>query len=171
MTVQTGNKLTPDQITLAGSYASPDSFPVSSIVSSGANHIVTLETQFGAMARLGYQSITAPADQRALLLTVFGVGRALRVVDTEGKEQYGTITDVQGGSTPTILLASSSPNLLYRGGPLPKLDMADLADASKREALFGQIMPLCMERPPVTTRNVACIGSISCSQNEAATAP
>ncbi|QUQ66035.1 dienelactone hydrolase family protein [Kutzneria sp. CA-103260] len=34
------------------------------------------------------------------------------------------------------------PNLLYRGGPLPKIDMADLADASKREALFGRIMPL-----------------------------
>jgi len=34
------------------------------------------------------------------------------------------------------------PNLLYRGGPRPKIDMADLADPDKRGAIFGQIMPL-----------------------------
>ena len=34
-----------------------------------------------------------------------------------------------------------APNLLYRGGPMPKIDMAELADPDKRNALFGQIMP------------------------------
>ncbi|GAA3565904.1 dienelactone hydrolase family protein [Amycolatopsis ultiminotia] len=35
------------------------------------------------------------------------------------------------------------PNLLYRGARSPLVpDMADLADASKREAIFGKIMPL-----------------------------
>ncbi|MFI9383343.1 dienelactone hydrolase family protein [Kutzneria sp. NPDC052558] len=34
-----------------------------------------------------------------------------------------------------------APNLLYRGGKL-EIDTADLADAGKREALFGRIMPL-----------------------------
>ncbi len=34
------------------------------------------------------------------------------------------------------------PNLLYRGGPQQPIDMADLADADKRNALFGKIMPL-----------------------------
>jgi hypothetical protein len=115
MPVQSGNHLAPDEITLAGSYSSPDTFPVSSVVNTGANHIVTLETQFGAMARLGYTTAGPPAAQQALLSTVFGIGRALRIVDTEGKEQYGTITAVQGGSSPTILLAPAAPIILYRG--------------------------------------------------------
>ncbi|GAA4523382.1 dienelactone hydrolase family protein [Amycolatopsis samaneae] len=35
-----------------------------------------------------------------------------------------------------------APNLLYRGGKQPEIDMTALADATKREELFGRIMPL-----------------------------
>jgi carboxymethylenebutenolidase len=37
-----------------------------------------------------------------------------------------------------------APNLLYRGGRAPLFDMAGLDDPTRREALFGQIMPLIM---------------------------
>ncbi|MFC0433827.1 dienelactone hydrolase family protein [Kutzneria buriramensis] len=35
-----------------------------------------------------------------------------------------------------------APNLLYRGGRAPLFDMTGLDDPAKREALFGQIMPM-----------------------------
>ncbi|HVW26007.1 MAG TPA: hypothetical protein VHC69_11605 [Polyangiaceae bacterium] len=115
MPVQRGNHITPDQITLAGSYTSSDSFPAAVIQASGTNHIVQLDMTFGGIARLGYSALTTANDQRALLLTVFGQGRALRIVDTEGHEQYGTIEDVQGGSVATILLKQSAPPIAYLG--------------------------------------------------------
>ncbi len=115
MPVQRGNHITPDQITLAGSYTSSDSFPAAVIQASGTNHIVQLDMKFGGIARLGYSAISAAADQRALLLTVFGIGRALRIVDTEGHEQYGTIEDAQGGPVASILLKQSAPPIAYLG--------------------------------------------------------
>ena len=113
--VQQANGIAPDQITLAGSYASSDSFPTHAIFSNGTNHVVQLETKFGGLARLGYSSMVTPETQKALLLTVFGKGRALRIVDPEGNEQYGTIEDTAGGDYPTILLKATAPGLLYRG--------------------------------------------------------
>jgi hypothetical protein len=114
--VLTSNHITPDEITLAGSFASVEQFWTQSIDGSGGtNHVVALQTASPPMARLGYQNMTTAADQRTLLLSVFGIGRALRIVDTEGHEQYGTILDVQGGSTPAVLLKPSSPAILYRG--------------------------------------------------------
>jgi hypothetical protein len=115
MPVQVANGIAPDQITLAGSYTSSDSFPAAVIQASGNNHIVQLDMRFGGIARLGYASMATANDQRALLLTVFGQGRALRIVDTEGHEQYGTIEDVQGGAVATILLKQSLPSIVYRG--------------------------------------------------------
>jgi hypothetical protein len=113
--VQVGNHLTPDEIVLAGSYGSAEQFPTHSIEPTGANHVVQLEFANGPMARLGYQNLATAAEQQALLLSIFAPGRALRIVDTLGKEQYGTITGVQPGTYPTILLSNSSPNILYRG--------------------------------------------------------
>ncbi len=114
----TDNNIAPDEITLAGSYASVEQFWAASIDGSGgANNVVTLQTASPAMARLGYQNLAVgdTAGQVALLTSVFGVGRALRIVDDEGHEQYGTITDVQGGTAPVIDLSISSPAIVYRG--------------------------------------------------------
>lgn len=114
--VLTANGIAPDEITLAGSFTSVEQFWTQSIDDNGANHVVTLQTASPAMARLGYQNyLSDPSKQRDLLLSVFGIGRALRIVDTEGNEQYGTIQDVQGGDPPSILLGSATPSILYRG--------------------------------------------------------
>ncbi|MEV6896571.1 dienelactone hydrolase family protein [Amycolatopsis sp. NPDC051372] len=34
------------------------------------------------------------------------------------------------------------PNLLYRGGPAPQIDVSELGDPDKRGEIFGKIMPL-----------------------------
>ncbi|RZQ59663.1 dienelactone hydrolase family protein [Amycolatopsis suaedae] len=34
-----------------------------------------------------------------------------------------------------------APNILYRGGPCPQFDLADIGDPDRREAVFGRVMP------------------------------
>ena len=112
--VQQANHITPDQIILAGSYASTEQFPTRSIQDTGGSHVIILETQNGPMTRLGYQNLTSAADQRAFLLSIFGQGRALRIVDQKNYQQYGTIADVQTGPNPAVVV-SNGPNILYNG--------------------------------------------------------
>lgn len=111
------NGVKPDEIVLAGSYTSIDQFPTTSIDGTGgASHIVTLQTASGPMARLGFNDPALTAAQRqALLASVFGIGRALRIVDTSGWQQYGTITAVVASPDPVIELAITGPPILYRG--------------------------------------------------------
>jgi hypothetical protein len=112
--VLANNGIAPDEITLAGSYASVDQYWTQSIVTSSGAVVVALQSASPAMARLGYQNLTGnSAGQAALLGSVFGTGRALRIVDPEGHEQYGTIASVAGGDPPTITLTNSPP-LVFR---------------------------------------------------------
>jgi hypothetical protein len=100
----TGAALTPDEIVLAGSYAVTDRFAVA----SGIGNVITLATNMGAMARLGYlkPGLTA-ADQTAILAQVFRPGRVLRTTDDAGLSYFGVITNVNGGPTPSITLAAA----------------------------------------------------------------
>jgi hypothetical protein len=113
--VQQGNHIVPDEIVLAGSYGSTEQFVTKSIAGNGANHIITLNPAAGALARLRYQSLATAAEQQALLLGIFAPGRALRILDPEGYQQFGTITGVQPGALPVIVLSNTSPSLIYRG--------------------------------------------------------
>jgi type II secretory pathway pseudopilin PulG len=105
-----GAALTPDEITLAGSYAVTDRFPVASAV----GNVITLAPNMGAMARIGYLTpgLTV-ADQTALLAQIFRPGRVLRATDNSGLAHFGVIANVNGGATPTITLA---------GAPVVQLD-------------------------------------------------
>jgi type II secretory pathway pseudopilin PulG len=108
------NVLNPDRIVLAGSFASVDQFPVRTVLLGGGGFQVFLQEFSGPMARLGYSAAADAPSQAALLATVFGVGRALRVVDKSGRQHFGTITAVQGGAQPMVAL-SSNPALNFRG--------------------------------------------------------
>jgi hypothetical protein len=108
------NGIAPDEITLAGSYASPDQFPTDNIDNNGTSNVITLQPGSTPMVRLGYPAAGSAAAQRALLLSVFGIGRILRIVDT-AREQYGTIVNVQEGALPQILVSTTAPPILYRG--------------------------------------------------------
>jgi hypothetical protein len=110
--VLAGNGLTPDAIVLAGSYASNEQFPVWNITNAGANFIVFLQWQAGPLARLGYTTATDPV-RLAILTTLFGTGRLLRIQDQSGEIQFGTIANVTGGAQPQIVL-TQNPVLLFR---------------------------------------------------------
>jgi type II secretory pathway pseudopilin PulG len=112
--------LVPDQIVLAGSFTSADQFPIRCVIDTGAGFQVFLQQNSGAMARLGYLT-AAPAAQLAVLGTVFGVGRALRIVDKTGRQHFGVITAVtQGGGGEPIVSLATAPALRFRstGGAL-----------------------------------------------------
>lgn len=99
----TMNSLTPDTLTLFGNYTSSEQFPARSVQPSGANVLVYLDPTSGAMARIGFTTASTAANQ-TLLDTVFPSGRALRLVNQENEEQYGIITSVTNGASPTITL-------------------------------------------------------------------
>lgn len=111
---------TPDSITLYGNYTSDEQFPVRAIQGGGSNVKIYLEPNSGALARLGYLS-TAETQRIALLERVFPAGRALRIVNPEGEEQYaiiGTVT-IEGGAplpVPVITLSAQHPQMIQRSG-------------------------------------------------------
>ncbi|MFO7178223.1 MAG: prepilin-type N-terminal cleavage/methylation domain-containing protein [Pseudomonadota bacterium] len=108
------NSLDPDSIVLAGAYSSADEFPVRTVFRNADDtYTVYLQEDSGAMARLGYAAAT---DKAALLASVFTVGRAVRILDNEGRQHYGLIGNVVVGSSgnePRIVLSSRVP-LLFR---------------------------------------------------------
>ncbi len=110
----TANGLSPDSITLAGSYSSVDEFPVWNVQNTGANFIVFLQKNAGPLARLGYNDPST--DQVALLTSLFGPGRALRIVDQAGEIQFATIEGVAAGTSPQVIL-TRNPILRFREGP------------------------------------------------------
>ncbi len=125
----------PDEITLAGSYSSDEKFFADTITSGGnGGDIVTLESDKGGLAKLGYIGLAADPDkQKALLEGVFKQGRALRIVDkSNGKESYGTIASVTGGSPPTIILKAGAggPPLIFRSGSALQCGIAGAARSS-----------------------------------------
>src|SRR5262249_28919290 len=91
-TEQTQNGLAPNRITLAGSYSSNDQFIARSIVSGTPVQIFLVPTSQG-MVNIGY-----PAAPTATTLSrVFATGRALRIIDDQGREQFASIASVTGG--------------------------------------------------------------------------
>ncbi|MGC4092141.1 MAG: prepilin-type N-terminal cleavage/methylation domain-containing protein [Polyangiaceae bacterium] len=109
-------------LVLSGSYSSPDEFPVRLIQPLGNDGSdgfgVYLQLGSGALARMGWAAATTESAKTALLAQVFATGRALRLVDKEGRAQFGVISavsvDVANGE-PFIKL-SATPALVFRYG-------------------------------------------------------
>jgi len=116
-TTLTANSMSPDSVVLAGSFSSPDEFPVRNVIlNANATYSVYLQPSSGAMARLGYVGLATPAERTAKLAEVFATNRALRIVDHEGRQHYGLISGVgvgAGGDQPQITLANTLP-LIFR---------------------------------------------------------
>lgn len=112
-------QVNPQALTLAGSFSTIEAFPTAEIHDDGVNFIVSLQPDSAPMVRIGYSMSLAAADQVALLARVFGVGRALRIVQrSTGKVMYGSIAGVaasSGTQRPYISL-SRTPLLPVRGG-------------------------------------------------------
>jgi type II secretory pathway pseudopilin PulG len=114
-TALANNGITPHRLLLAGSYTSSEEFPIRTLsLTAGGAQQIFLQVTSGPMARLGY--LTAPAaDQQALLASVFGTGRAIRMVDREGMQHYAVVANVTGGANPFITLAPN-PAITLRSG-------------------------------------------------------
>jgi type II secretory pathway pseudopilin PulG len=112
-TMLAANSLTPDAVILAGSYSSADEFPIRAVnANTDGTYSVDLDPANGAMARLGFMSAATPAARTARLASVFAPNRALRILDTQGRQHYGIITAVTSGAlgtAPSISLASTIP--------------------------------------------------------------
>jgi len=109
-----GQPSAPDSILLSGSYAATDEFVVAE---ASDGQTITLQTQNGPMARLGYLATSDAVQQKALLDNVFGpAGQILRYKSTKtGMLFFGVIANVAGGPQPTITLASPIP-VMSAGG-------------------------------------------------------
>jgi prepilin-type N-terminal cleavage/methylation domain-containing protein len=78
------NGLSPDQITMSGSYASAELFPVRTVEAENSKFQVYLQDNNGAIARSG-------GVDGGNLPQVFKAGRMLRVLDGTGKFLFGAI--------------------------------------------------------------------------------
>lgn len=84
--------LNPDRLRLYGNYQTADQFPVRTVGPQGNAVPIYLEPRSGALIRLGYDP-TAPTAL-AVIQNAFPIGRALRLVNAEGEEQYSIISGV-----------------------------------------------------------------------------
>lgn len=111
------NGLSPDELLLGGSYHTVEQFPVRAVQAGGAGGLtLLLQTQSGAM----YRTLTATGTggtANEKLSAIFTVGRALRIVDQNGRNEYGFITGIQvQGDPPTNVAISLDP-----GVPIPQM--------------------------------------------------
>jgi hypothetical protein len=102
----------PMRITLAGNYASADQFEVRNISHLDENYTVWLAVNSTAMQRLAEGDAGTSVPDEALS-SIFGTGRAVRIVDPAGRHHYGRVLSTQGGQQPRIIL-SPDPELRER---------------------------------------------------------
>lgn len=109
------NAIVPDRLTLYGNFTSSEQFPARSVVPAGATTLVYLDPTSGAMSRVGFTTATDAAMQNRMD-AIFPAGRALRLVNQEGEEQYGIIQSVTLGVAPLITLSTALPILAKGSG-------------------------------------------------------
>ena len=78
------NGLSPDQLTLSGSFASPETFPVRTVLAENAKFQVYLQVNTGAVAR-------SDGLDGGTLAQIFRAGRILRILDGTGRYEFGAI--------------------------------------------------------------------------------
>jgi type II secretory pathway pseudopilin PulG len=102
----------PMRIMLAGNYASADQFEVRNIAHVDENYTVYLAVNSTSMHRLTHGDAGTSVSTQ-VLASIFGAGRAVRIVDPEGRHHYGRILNVIGGEQPRVTL-SEDPELRER---------------------------------------------------------
>ncbi len=103
--------IAPMQVELAGALDATEELPIRTITPNGSGGWdVFLQTGVPAAARLGGLTL---ASLGAMFTMADGTGRAVRIVDKEGMEQYGVVAAVTVTPQPTVSLAAT-PGLLFR---------------------------------------------------------
>jgi prepilin-type N-terminal cleavage/methylation domain-containing protein len=104
------NGVTPDTITIGGAFDTTEQFPIRSITAG----LVRLQMDVGPMVRAINATAQSGGTLQDTMSRIFRPGRFLRVVDTEGRHEYGVITGVTAAGTPTEVQIQ-----LDTGIPLP----------------------------------------------------
>jgi hypothetical protein len=102
------NGLSPDQITLSGSFASPETFPVRTVLAENAKFQVYLQANTGAVARTGGVAGTGMTE-------VFRAGRMLRILDGTGRYEFGAIESYAlNAAGQMVINLKASPAITFR---------------------------------------------------------
>jgi hypothetical protein len=103
------NGLAPDQITMTGSYATAETFPVRNVEISGGKYQVTLQQNNGGVVRANIG-----ADGGGLT-TVFQAGRVMRLLDATGRYEFGIIDSAGvNASGETVVSLRQSPTIPFK---------------------------------------------------------
>jgi hypothetical protein len=102
------NGLSPDQITLSGSFASPETFPVRAVLAENAKFQVYLQANTGAVARSGGVAGTQMAE-------IFRAGRMLRILDGTGRYEFGAIESYAlNAAGQMVIVLRQTPAITFR---------------------------------------------------------
>jgi prepilin-type N-terminal cleavage/methylation domain-containing protein len=107
----TTNGLYPDQISLSGSYSSPEAFPVRTVFQNGTSYQLYLQNNNGPAARSG-------GAEGGALGEIFKAGRMLRILDSAGRYEFGEITgySLQAGGEMQVILKQNPAVPFKRAG-------------------------------------------------------
>jgi type II secretory pathway pseudopilin PulG len=109
--------ISPQAIEIAGALESTEELPVRDITQDANGYSVYLKTDAAAAARIGVRDGNGPANVAALtaaFMSSTNTGRAVRIVDKDGSEQYGVVASVEGAPLPVVKLLAS-PGLVFSG--------------------------------------------------------
>lgn len=131
------NGISPDRLTLGGSFTGSDQFAIDTIEDVGAGYEVHLQPNTGALARAGYISAAAP-DKKATLEAVFGRAtdhRMVRIVDKAGRTHWSYVVDVHDAAEDT----HGYPSVVIEKTPItPQFEVAGACNLHRIEE-GGQI--------------------------------
>jgi prepilin-type N-terminal cleavage/methylation domain-containing protein len=104
----TANGLSPDQITMSGSYASPETFPVRTVLAENSRFQVYLQANTGAVAR-------SDGMDGGTMSQIFKAGRILRILDGTGRYEFGAIESYAINSAGQMVVnLKATPNIPFR---------------------------------------------------------
>ena len=102
------NGLTPDQLTMSGSFASPETFPVRTVLAENAKFQVYLQANTGAVAR-------SDGIDGGTMAQVFQAGRMLRILDGTGRYEFGAIESYAlNAAGQMVINLRASPAIAFR---------------------------------------------------------
>jgi type II secretory pathway pseudopilin PulG len=115
------NQLTPDQLTLTGSYAGVEQYYVRNIeTGSGAGPRIYLQPLSGAVRRTQSNSQVLAATEAEIWQRVFAPGRLVRLIDQSGYQHFGIIhaAGINGSGISGIpfIDLEAQPPLYFQGG-------------------------------------------------------
>jgi prepilin-type N-terminal cleavage/methylation domain-containing protein len=102
------NNLSPDQLTMSGSYGSAETFPVRTVLAENSKFQVYLQSNSGAIAR-------SDGIDGGTMAQIFKAGRMLRILDGTGHYEFGAIESYAINSAGQMVVnLKATPAITFR---------------------------------------------------------